>query len=644
MSSVMSPAHNQSTQASIAEVHVTFGKWLQFKIISAPVAAQVFMSSRIYWEPVRNCSNSTTLSLSDLRNVNSLEVRRFNGGTWQAVDKVVKKTEHERKASVLVCGNMHGPLHRKYLFMGRNVEMTLIPETEEIRDVWFERIRARIAPWKLLKERLKALVNHAPGAKLGGNIGNMVIGNPVPAGTNSTQPKWEEIMSSVSEQMRNLEMVDELVAHGTATVETGATFVKLVETAECVMNAAEFVGDVAKCVAGASSVFQLVVLSAQVVAMNAEAKRGRRVLSLAFERCIVILRYVLRSLVGIIRHPLEAEPLHEDLMFDVLKEAVETMMTVETKLARERLGQFMYPKVVKHVEATMELLEIKVVNAVMISKTCELGSAMRILKNESNRLSNDELYHKPPAISPFFVGRTKELGKLEKILEQHRSAAITQQGGAGKTKLIIAFVERAKRKKQSSGGVSWVVVDGEEAQVIEALARLHKNLNGKVIGKKERKNPNIVVERLKHALAKRVSRLQLFLDNAGSRSINRLLSVVCGTTVSPEKPKDGWILATTARAIEGMGQYERRSEIMTGLFGRRRCNDCAWRRVRAIRTDETDETDIKMDEIGKREGRDSNEYSELKQLCCRNPAYSLGRLPFALVHGGTFIGNYSPRN
>ena len=60
------------------------------------------------------------------------------------------------------------------------------------------------------------------------------------------------------------------------------------------------------------------------------------------------------------------------------------MMTIETKLASEHLRQFIYAKVVKHVEATMELLEMKVVNVAMISKTCEHRNTTRILKNESS--------------------------------------------------------------------------------------------------------------------------------------------------------------------------------------------------------------------------------------------------------------------
>lgn len=50
--------------------------------------------------------------------------------------------------------------------MRRNVEMTLVSETLETRDVWLERIHARNAPWELLKERLKSLVNHTRVAKL----------------------------------------------------------------------------------------------------------------------------------------------------------------------------------------------------------------------------------------------------------------------------------------------------------------------------------------------------------------------------------------------------------------------------------------------------------------------------------------------
>ena len=641
MSSVRSTAHNQSIQTSIAEVRVIFAKWLHSKIDSESVTAQVFISSRIYWKPVSNCSSSMTLSLSNLRNMNSLELRRLNGcGSWQAVAEVVKKTEHEGNASILVCGDIHGPLPRKYLFMRRNVEITLIPETEEIRDVWFERIRARIVPWRLLKERLKALVLHAGGAELGEIIGKMMIGYHVPADINSTQPKWEGIMSSIPEQIRNPEMVDRLAAHDTETLEIDATFAKLVQTAECVVNAAEFVGDVAKSLAGASSVFQCMALGAQVAAMNLEAKRGRTVLPLAFERCIVLLRTVLGSLVGIILHPLEAESLHEDFLFDVLKMTVETMTMVESQLARGRLRQLKYAKVVKHIEAAMELLEIKVVNAETISKICELRNKVSSEENESNRLSNDELNHAPPAISPFFVGRTKELEQLEKILSQHGSAAITQHGGAGKTELMIAFAEQAKREKQVPGGVFWVVVDGEEAEVIEALARLHDYLTGKVIGNEERKNPNIVVEGLKRALAKRMGRWLLCLDNADSKNINGLLSAVCGMTASPEKRKDGWILVTSRqgqpRVWDSMKGEQR---LLLGCLSEEDAMIVLWRQVRMIRTDEADDKAV-MDEIEKLGEENCNEYSAMKELCSRNWTHSLGGLPLALVQAGKFIGKY----
>ncbi len=39
----------------------------------------------------------------------------------------------------------------------------------------------------------------------------------------------------------------------------------------------------------------------------------------------------------------------------------------------------------------------------------------------------------PPSLSPYFVGRQEERGKLLRILERYGSAGITQYGGANKT-------------------------------------------------------------------------------------------------------------------------------------------------------------------------------------------------------------------
>ena len=52
---------------------------------------------------------------------------------------------------------------------------------------------------------------------------------------------------------------------------------------------------------------------------------------------------------------------------------------------------------------------------------------------------------------------------------------------------MVVFAEQSTRKKQVTGGASLVVVDGEEAQVVEALAILHDNLTGKVTRKEEQK-------------------------------------------------------------------------------------------------------------------------------------------------------------
>ena len=221
------------------------------------------------------------------------------------------------------------------------------------------------------------------------------------------------------------------------------------------------------------------------------------------------------------------------------------------------------------------------------------------VENESNRRSNDRLHHIPPAISPFFVGRTKELEKLEKVFLQHGSAAIMQHGRAGKTELTIAFAKRAKRKKQVPGRVFWVVVDGEEVQVVEKLARLHGSLSGKVIGKEERKNPNIVVEGLKRALAKREGRWLLCLDNADSRNINGLLSAMCGITGSLDERENRWIIVTSRQGQPRIwDEMTLDQRLLLGCLSEEDAMIVIWRQVRVIGTDKANDRAV-LSEIEK---------------------------------------------
>ena len=198
--------------------------------------------------------------------------------------------------------------------------------------------------------------------------------------------------------------------------------------------------------------FSLVVISARIVSMYAEANRGRRVLSAALCRIVILLGYVLRILVEIMDSSLSEESMNEYFVFDALKQIVGTIDTIGTQLLRGKGSRFLNAKVVKEVETAMKELELKVVTATHISKTSVHSEKITRLEKQSRNIY-DEPHHVRPEISPFFVGRTKELEKLSEILRVRGSAVITQYGGAGKSELMIAFAARAKLENKVPGGV-----------------------------------------------------------------------------------------------------------------------------------------------------------------------------------------------
>ncbi len=104
-----------------------------------------------------------------------------------------------------------------------------------------------------------------------------------------------------------------------------ATLAKFVASAERVTKTAELLANVSKCVAGVSTVSQLISLSAQGVSMCAEANRGRRVLPVALGQVTILLRYVLESVVEISKRSRAMNDTDMDFMLDTLKETVITM-------------------------------------------------------------------------------------------------------------------------------------------------------------------------------------------------------------------------------------------------------------------------------------------------------------------------------
>ena len=106
--------------------------------------------------------------------------------------------------------------------------------------------------------------------------------------------------------------------------------------------------------AGLSTIFQLILISERILSIYAEADVGRKVLPVALWRIVVLLGYGLQSLVEIMDSSLSAELTYEDFVFDVLKQIVDILNTIETQLLFGKFSRLLNVKLVEEVEKTMK--------------------------------------------------------------------------------------------------------------------------------------------------------------------------------------------------------------------------------------------------------------------------------------------------
>ncbi len=233
-------------------------------------------------------------SFIDFRNANSLELVRLDNGTWEDVSDYVKVDNHNCRTRLTVCGRLHGRTRWNKALLVPNVRLEIVTSAPEQHEVWLDQIRARIAPWTHLQQEVVNIANNAlpSGVKeiehvFGGLVVGRVGTKPSSSPTNNIEEKGCGKLGTFPEKMEKLSIVDDLIAHVTAAVETGATLSKLVGSVERVTETAEFVADVSKCIVGVSTIFHLVALSAKGVSMYVEANRGRKALPVAFGRIAI---------------------------------------------------------------------------------------------------------------------------------------------------------------------------------------------------------------------------------------------------------------------------------------------------------------------------------------------------------------------
>ncbi len=585
-----------------------------------------------------NGATNKPQSLIDYRNADSLELIRLDDGSWEDVDEIVRVDHYDGRPRITVRGRLHGPTRLKNLLLGRDVEVEIIPTTDQQQEAWGKQIRALVAPWNMLQQEMK----DASGVEeleiaLGGLPTSRVGNKPSSMPTDKVEENWLDNLTTIPEQMQKLSIVDELIVHGIAAVETGATLTKLVAGVERVAETAEFVADASKCIAGVSTIFHLVVLGAQGVLMCAEANRGRRVLPVALGRIVVLLRYVLESVTEIMKPSQSVNELEREFVFRVLRQTLSTMNIAEAQLLRGRGSQIMNAEDVKDVERKIEELEPLVVSVSNTSRICALSEEVTQLRKE-RETGGVGPHHVRPSLSTFFSGRKKELKTLGDILEKWGSAAITQYGGLGKTELMIAFADRAERDGQVPGGVFWVTVDGGERDVIGSLAGLAEKLTRRKMSEEERRNGNLVIASLKQGLGERQGRWLLCLDNADNKKLSGILNEVCG--IAEPSRGNGWVMVTSR---QGQPHTWDRMKSQQKLALEPLCAEDAmvalWRQIQKMETAHAADDKV-MTEIKRLEVVDQAEHCALKKLCRDDGGHGLGGLPLALVQAGSFIAQF----
>ncbi len=288
-------------------------------------------------------ANNMPQSFLDFRNENSIELVRIANGAWKDVDEHVKVGDRNGRQRIVVCGRPHGRTRTHKLLSGASIQVEIITNSPVQFKLWVNQIRKRIAPWKFLEE-VKDM-NYCVlscGAeeierKRGGFVTGRIAAEVSLVSVNQVEEKQIDDLGALPEQIEKASVLDHLIAHDTASVETCAAFFKLV--AEHLADSAEVVGDLAKCVTGLSPIFHLAVLEAQGMSKCAEASRRRRVLIDLQHQILVLSQYTLESMTQIMKSSRSMNKTDSDFVFGIYRKAVGAMDTAEEQFLRGRDSQ-----------------------------------------------------------------------------------------------------------------------------------------------------------------------------------------------------------------------------------------------------------------------------------------------------------------
>lgn len=276
--------------------------------------------------------------------------------------------------------------------------------------------------------------------------------------------------------------------------------------APVIKDSIEVVADVAKCVTVIGAAFQVASLSLNLLDMASEMRHGLDVLPNIRRKIEDVHKKVVECMIPIL-HP-DGE-LDEELIVYVFRGAKQVwtqLSQVETHLMSHKTRQFLRASDMKKIKIGMEQLRKSLIPVWQTKNIVKNSAAVKGCVGDIAQLTGDvsqlklgvlsveiPLLRERPKFAPHFVGRLTEFDDLEKILERYGSGAIMRLGGAGKTQLMIAFVDRADKEGLIPGESFWIPAHGSKKEFIAELADFTEALIGKKLRDEERIDERVLI-------------------------------------------------------------------------------------------------------------------------------------------------------
>ncbi len=150
-------------------------------------------------------------SFLDFGNDDSLVLSRLDDDkTWDDVSDLVKEDNQNGSPRITLCGHLRGRTRRNNPLLVGDVQLEVMANTPEQREVWLNQIRARIAPWVLLQQGLEDVADDEPSPEvmelkkaLRGLVTSRDCTEPPSILTGKNGASWLDFLGTLPKRWRN---------------------------------------------------------------------------------------------------------------------------------------------------------------------------------------------------------------------------------------------------------------------------------------------------------------------------------------------------------------------------------------------------------------------------------------------------------